>query len=58
MLNSGKNQCFFVPCDLQIWQMTLKKIGYLFYDTSGFMYHSLAIGWLKLELQSGNAQFG
>ena len=24
-LNSGQNQQFFVPCDLEIWQMTLKN---------------------------------
>ena len=24
MLNSGQNRQFFVPCDLEIWQMTLK----------------------------------
>ena len=24
-LNSGQNQLFFVPCDLEIWQMTLKN---------------------------------
>ena len=23
-LNSGQNRAFFVPCDLEIWQMTLK----------------------------------
>ena len=25
MLNSGQNRQFFVPCDLEIWQMTLKN---------------------------------
>ena len=36
----------------------LKTIGHLFYSTSSFMHHFGAIGVLKLELESGNAQFG
>ena len=35
-----------------------KTIGHLFYGTSSFMHHFVAIGEFKLELQSGNAQFG
>ena len=35
-----------------------KTIGYLFYATSSFVYHFAAIGEFKLELQSGNTQFG
>ena len=36
-----------------------KTTGYLFYATLSFLYHFVAIGELfKLELQSGNAQFG
>ena len=107
-----KNQWCFVPCDLEIWWMTLennrasllccfklcatfhshwwiqtgvtvqkrtiwvkfddfksratlkfdvwpwKTIGYLYYATSSFVHHFVAIGDFKLELQSGNAQFG
>ena len=34
------------------------KIGHLFYSTSSFVHHFVTIGVLKLELQSGNAQFG
>ena len=104
---------FFVPCDLEIWWMTLKNnrapllgcsklcasfhshqwiqtgvtvrkwpiwvkfedffvppvtlkfdgwpwktIGHLFYATSSFVHHFVAIGEFKLELQSGNAVFG
>ena len=103
---------FFVPCDLEIWWMTLKNnrapllcyiklcasfqshgwictgvtvlkhtirvkirdflprvtlkldrwpwktIGHLFYVASSFVHHFIAIGELKLKLQSGNAQFG
>ena len=35
-----------------------KTIGHLFYATSSFVHHSVAIGEFKLELQSGNGQFG
>ena len=114
-LNSGRNRRFFVPCDLEIWWMTLennkapllyyiklcasfqihrwiqigvtvrkrsiwvkignflscvtlkfdrwpwKTIGHLFYATSSFMHHFVAIGEFRLEFrlefrQSGNAQ--
>ena len=111
-LNSGQNRQFFVPCDLEIWWMTLennrapllyqinlcasfqshgwiqtgvtvrkcsirvkignflsrvtlkfdgwlwKTIGHLFYVASSFVHHFIAINEFKLELQSGNAQFG
>ena len=33
-------------------------IGHLFYATSSFVHHFVAIGELKLQLQSGNAQSG
>ena len=33
-----------------------KTIGHLFYATSSFVHHFVAIGEFKLELQSGNAQ--
>ena len=110
--NLGQNQWCFVPCDLEIWWMTLennrapllccfklcatfhshrwiqtgvadrkrpiwvkfddfysrvtlkfdvwpwKTIGHLYYATSSSMHHFVAIGEFKLELQSGNAQFG
>ena len=35
-----------------------KSIGPLFYATSGFVHHFVAICQFKLELQSGNGQFG
>ena len=35
-----------------------KTIGHLFYAPSSFLHHFIAIGEFKLELQSGNAQFG
>ena len=33
-------------------------IGHLYYATSSFVHHFVAIGEFKLELQSGIAQFG
>ena len=111
-LNSGRNWRYFVPCDLEIWWMTLednrapllkytklcasfqihrwietevtvrkrsiwvkigdflscvtlkfygwpwKTIGHLFYTTSSFVHHFKSIDEFKLELQSGNVQFG
>ena len=35
-----------------------KTIGHLFYATSSFVKHFVAIGEFRLELQSGNAQSG
>ena len=35
-----------------------KTIGHLFYTASSFVHHFKAIGEVKLELQSGKAQFG
>ena len=35
-----------------------KTIGHLFYATLSFLYHFVPIDEFKLELQSGNAQFG
>ena len=40
---------FFVPCDLEIWWMTLKTIGHLFYAASSFVHHFMAITEFKLE---------
>ena len=47
------------------WNLTLKfdgwpwkTIGYLSFAVSSFVQHFIAIGEFKLELQSGNAQFG
>ena len=36
----------------------LKTIGHLFYATSSFVHHFVAIGGFKFEIQSGNAQSG
>ena len=62
-LQSGNTQfgcklTIFEPCNLEIWHMTLKTIGHLFNAASSFVHHFVAIGEFKLELQSGNAQFG
>ena len=35
-----------------------KTVGHLFYTTASFVHHFVPIGELKLELQTGNAQFG
>ena len=35
-----------------------KTIGHLFFTTSSFVQHFIAIGEFKLKLQSGNTQFG
>ena len=112
LLKFDPNHRFFVPCDLEIWWMTLennrapllnyiklclsfqmhwwietevtvrkrsirvkigdflscvtlkldgwpwKTIGHLFYTTLSFVHHFKSIVEFKLELQSGNAQFG
>ena len=112
LLKFDPNHRFFVPCDLEIWCMTLennrapllyymklcasfqihrwietevtvrkrsirvkigdflscvtlkfdwwpwKTIGHLFYATPSFVHHFKSTGEFKLELQSGNAQFG
>ena len=56
MLNSGKHCPFFVGYDLEIWPW--KIIRHLFYATSRFVHYIITIGEFKLQLQSGNAQFG
>ena len=112
MLNLGWNWQYFIPCDLEIWWMTLKNnrapllyytklcasfqghgwiqtgvtvqkhsiqvkignflsrvtlkfdrwpkktIGHLSYAASSCVHHFIAIVESKLELQSGNAEFG
>ena len=45
-----------VTLQFDVWPW--KMIGHLFYATSSFVHHFVAIGDFKLELQSGNAQFG
>ena len=43
---------------LQVDRRPWKMIGHLFYATSSFVHHFIAIGEFKLELQAGNVQFG
>ena len=47
-------RCVTLQFDVWPW----KTKGHLFYSTSSFMHHFGAIGVLKLELESRNAQFG
>ena len=49
---------FFSLVTLKFDGWPSKTIGHLFYATSSFMYHFVAIGEFKLELESGNAQSG
>ena len=49
---------FYSRVTLQFHVWPWKTIGHLFNATSSFVHHFLAIGELKLELQSGNGQFG
>ena len=61
MPNPGQIRRFLEPCDLEIWRTTFKnnRAPLLCYiATSSFVQHFVAIGEFKLELQSGNAQFG
>ena len=49
----------FLSCvTLKFDRWPCKTIGHLFYATSSFVHHFVAIGEFKLELQSGNAQSG
>ena len=43
---------------LKFYRWPSKTIGHLLYATSSFVYHFVPIGEFKLELKSGNAQFG
>ena len=45
-----------VTSKFDVWPW--KTIGHLFYATSSFVHHFIAIGEFKLELKSGNAQSG
>ena len=49
---------FFSRVTLKFDVWPWKTIGHLFYATSSFVHHFVAISDFKLELQSGNAQFG
>ena len=56
--NLGKNWRFFFRVTLKFDGWPWKTIGQLFYATSSFVHHFIIICEFKLELQSGNAQFG
>ena len=57
--NLGQNRRFFFSCvTFKLDRWPWKTIGYLFYATSSSVHHFVPIGEFKLELQSGNAQFG
>ena len=47
---------FFSRVTLNCDGWASKTIGHLFYATSSFVYHFIAIGEFKLELQYGNTQ--
>ena len=49
---------FFSRVTLKFDGWPSKTIGHLFYATSSFVQHFVAIGEFKLELQSGNSQSG
>ena len=49
---------FFSRATLKLDGWPCKTIGHLFYASSSFVHHFVAIGEFKLELQSGNAQSG
>ena len=54
----SKSTIYFCRVTLKFDEWPWKTIGQLFYATSSFVYNFVAIGEFKLELQSGNAQFG
>ena len=54
----SKSTIFFSCVTLKFDRWPWKTKGQLFYATSSFVHHFVAIGESKLELQSGNAQFG
>ena len=53
-----KIDAFFSRVTLKFDGWPSKTIGHLFYVTSSFVQHFIAIGEFKLELQSGNAYLG
>ena len=53
-----KSSIFFAYVTLQFDRWPWQKIGHLFYTTISIVHHFKAIGEFKIELQSGNAQFG
>ena len=56
--SGSKSTIFFSRVTLQFDVWPSKTIGHLFYSTPSVVYHFVAIGEFKLEIQSGNPQFG
>ena len=56
--SGSKSTIIFSHVTLKFDGWPSKTIGHLFFAASSFVQHFLAIGELKLELQSGNAQSG
>ena len=54
----SKSAIFLFRVTMKFHGWPWKTIGQLFYATLTFVHHLKAIGEFKLELQSGNAQFG
>ena len=54
----SKSAIFFAPVTLKFNIWPWKTIGHLSYATSNLVHHFIAISEFKLELESGNAQFG
>ena len=54
----SKLTIFLSHMTLKLYRWPWKIIGHLFNANSSFVHHFVAIGEFKLELQSGNAQFG
>ena len=53
----SKSIIFFSPVTLKFDRWPWKTIGHLFYATSSFVHHFVAIGEFKLEFESRNTQF-
>ena len=53
-----KSVMFLSRATLKFDRWPWKTIGHLFYVASSFVHHFIAISEYKLELQSGNTQFG
>ena len=58
LLKLDSNRQFFTRVTLKFDGWPRKLIRHVFYKTSSFVYHFISISEFKLELQSGNAQFG
>ena len=57
-LKRVKTSHFLARVTLKFYRWPWKTIGHLSYATSSFVHHFIAISEFKLELESGNAQFG